>query len=69
MIRQRLVFVLRLWTESPATGADLRPQLRGSLQPVDAEQVYYFRSWDQMVDHVRGMLRWDETAIESPSEK
>ena len=42
MADQRFSFVLRLWFESGAT-------LRGSLQMVDADQVRYFSSLDQMV--------------------
>ena len=61
MPRRRATYVLRLWTDSQkpisdalrdadATPAhDDRPELRGSLQPVDSEETRHFASLEQLV--------------------
>jgi len=41
MQQRRFSFVLRIWQEATST-------LRGSLQLVDSDQVYHFRSLDEV---------------------
>jgi len=62
MARQRFAFILRLWQEAPARSADLRPQLRGSLQPIDSEDVYYFDSFSKIPEILRTVTQWQDVS-------
>ena len=57
MSSQRFVFVLKIWQESAGPGAGGRYTLRGSLQPVGSEQVYYLSSFDQLLDLLRQLTK------------
>ena len=69
MTRHRFVFVLRLWTESPAGGVDRQPQLRGSLQQIDADEVLYFSSFDSLPELLKQVMNWQETAASEPPDE
>ena len=69
MTRHQFAFVLRLWTESPAGGVDLQPQLRGSLQQIDAEEVHYFSSFDSLPELLRQVMNWQEIAAPKPPDE
>ncbi len=60
-MRHRVTFVLRLWTDEsqsiPPDGERDRPSnLRGSLQPVDAEDVRHFASLEQLHALLQGVV-------------
>lgn len=60
MTRQRFAFILRLWQEAPTRGTDLHPQLRGSLQAIDSEELHYFASFDKIPKILRKITMWQE---------
>lgn len=60
-MRRRVTFVLRLWMDEsqsipPDGGRDRPPILRGSLQPVDAEDVRHFASLEQLQELLQGAV-------------
>lgn len=56
---QRFAFVLRIWLEHNPHDREAPPVLRGSIQPVDAELVYYVSSLDEIPYRLR-VLIWPD---------
>lgn len=65
MRTRRHVFVLRIWAEEEQGTDDLVPisVLRGSIQSVESQQVYYFTSLHQAMDLLKGMLGDEDWVI------
>lgn len=59
MTSQRFVFVVRIWFEDGQASDDGRqvPMVRGSVERVDRERVYYFASLDEAVVHIEDAIR------------
>lgn len=53
-------FILRLWPEDLGHG---RVEWRGKLQHVPRGDVYYFRTWDQLVQCLRVTLEEDDDQL------
>ncbi len=46
----RYAFILRLWLKTESASL---PLIRGSLQPANSDQVYYFASLDELLSLLR----------------
>ena len=56
----RLLFVLRLWSEPDGAGTERSP-LRGSVERVDTHELRYFDHLSSLEDLVKGMVGGDTT--------
>jgi hypothetical protein len=51
--RQSQLFTLRLWQEQID---DRRSEWRGQVQEVTTGEARYFRDWQTLIEHLRGMI-------------
>jgi hypothetical protein len=67
MPSDRYAFIVRLWLEDNQTSQE-SPRLRGSIQPANADRIYYFTSLDDLPHLLRELSNLDGTAGPNPSQ-
>lgn len=59
MSKKRFAFVLRVWNEATPAQEDRSPEVRGSLQLANSDEIRYFHSLDEIPAILRNMTGWN----------